>query len=234
MPAIEMRKHEVEMRAEEVHEAIVAVRSLVASGHPPTTLLPAGRTPATAKMDWSSWKDAISVDEDVVLAGHSFGGATVVHSLRALPSASLDAVSHGVVLDPWVEPLPSSSVRDLPRALLAINSPGFTRWSGNFSTLSSLVSSASGPSGGLATLGGSVHTSFSDFPTLFPRLSRLSKGGPTIDPRRAIGICVDASVAFIEGRQSVLADGERVDRVSGDKAQLSEPGKLYVHVPPAL
>ncbi|KAI0089141.1 platelet-activating factor acetylhydrolase, isoform II-domain-containing protein [Irpex rosettiformis] len=118
---------------------------------------------------WLSWlksgsKPKVRVERDVALAGHSFGGATVLDILSTppplLPSEyeggkrfSHIPITHAIVLDPWMDPLTSpgpipympevSSVpgekgSETPR-LLVINSEGFTLWDEHFDRLKEVV-----------------------------------------------------------------------------------------------
>ncbi|KDR83955.1 hypothetical protein GALMADRAFT_133340 [Galerina marginata CBS 339.88] len=66
--------------------------------------------------DTQSWKGLngsgqqnIRFDDRVVLAGHSFGGCTVLSllSTKPLEGYELIPVERAVILDPWLEPLPS-------------------------------------------------------------------------------------------------------------------------------
>ncbi|KAG6869331.1 hypothetical protein C0993_000084 [Termitomyces sp. T159_Od127] len=55
----------------------------------------------------SSWT-SVCFDKNVTLAGHSFGGCTVLSILSSNPPSEYMhiPVSHALVLDPWLEPLP--------------------------------------------------------------------------------------------------------------------------------
>lgn len=57
----------------------------------------------------SEGRPSINCDEDVILAGHSFGGCTMLSILSTPPAQGFGSipVSKVVILDPWLEPLPS-------------------------------------------------------------------------------------------------------------------------------
>ncbi|KAJ7068452.1 platelet-activating factor acetylhydrolase, isoform II-domain-containing protein [Mycena amicta] len=131
--------------------------------------------------------------DDFTLAGHSFGGCTVFSILSSPPCSPSSPlpVTKALVLDPWLEPLPSpgpipthapSSLR-----LLVINSQFFTLWKDHFTRVLEVVKTWDTDAGKLLTLVGSVHHSFSDFPvlplvrkrtaeTLMDRITTLSLG----------------------------------------------------------
>uniref|UniRef100_A0A8H7Y0Z5 N-acetyltransferase domain-containing protein n=1 Tax=Psilocybe cubensis TaxID=181762 RepID=A0A8H7Y0Z5_PSICU len=73
-----------------------------------------------AQHRWSELNNAgqslIRYDNDVVLAGHSFGGCTVLSILSTRPYDGYTSipVERAVILDPWLEPLPSPGPVPLP------------------------------------------------------------------------------------------------------------------------
>lgn len=122
--------------------------------------------------------------------GHSFGSATMVSLLRSFSSisttssegeaSSSNPFKHSLLLDPWLEPFyrsnsdseyGSRSQPVLKTPLFVINSQGFTVWRDHFPILKSYVAESKSNSGRawLATLSGSGHTDFSDFPYTLPR-----------------------------------------------------------------
>ena len=74
-PSSEMpfRVDQLEMRRGEIYDAFEAFKRVVRTGD-------AGDLKCASKehFNFSEWKDAVEVDADVVLAGHSFGSATAV------------------------------------------------------------------------------------------------------------------------------------------------------------
>ncbi|EAU84376.2 hypothetical protein CC1G_01372 [Coprinopsis cinerea okayama7 len=175
-------------------------------------------------LDDVTGKPFVDCDKDVVLAGHSFGGCTVLSILSSEPTQEYTPipVSRAVILDPWLEPLPApgpvpistkgngknainvevDSVKSTleendifasdtvahPR-MLVINSETFTLWKDHFARLQEIVKGWEPEGGRIATLVGSKHTSFSDFPIL-----PLISGGTA---RRIFNTIADLSVAFL-------------------------------------
>ncbi|PPQ77702.1 hypothetical protein CVT25_011137 [Psilocybe cyanescens] len=72
------------------------------------------------KSSWTALNQAgqqvIRYDERIVLAGHSFGGCTVLSilSTKPLDGHSSIPIERTVILDPWLEPLPSPGPVPLP------------------------------------------------------------------------------------------------------------------------
>ncbi|WVO14537.1 hypothetical protein L204_102172 [Cryptococcus depauperatus] len=125
------------------------------------------------KVSWvDSFKGKVNLD-DLRLAGHSFGGGTILHLLQTpSPSPSVLTalpVTQAIALDPWLESLPTPSDVISPPShtlppLLVINSPGFTEWREHWGRLVDLVKGR----GTLVTMMGIGHQGFSDFPLLSP------------------------------------------------------------------
>ncbi|EKM59854.1 uncharacterized protein PHACADRAFT_192245 [Phanerochaete carnosa HHB-10118-sp] len=113
---------------------------------------------------WKSWhktgsQPRVQYDYDVLLTGHSFGGATVLSVLSNPPPSLEDRefsaipVRRAVALDPWLEPLPSPgpaphsvevSLKEQqpsaePPALLVLNSEQFSLWTDHFARLRDVV-----------------------------------------------------------------------------------------------
>ena len=144
------------------------------------------RTMDGSPFDWASWTgDWVRCDEGVSLVGHSFGGATVVSSGASdagmMPSfthvlikfAMLSQkgedvlripVSHGLVLDPWLEPLPlpgpapdaNQDASSGNPKLMVINAEGFTLWTDHFKRLEEMV--PAWPESALLTISGCLFT----------------------------------------------------------------------------
>ncbi|PPQ64631.1 hypothetical protein CVT24_008368 [Panaeolus cyanescens] len=138
-------------------------------------------------------KPRVNFSSNIVLAGHSFGGCTVLSLLSTSPLEGYPAlpVSQAVMLDPWLEPLPSpgpapfscqsdeqevtkvmssagDELKPLPihPRMLVINSETFTIWKDHFARLQEVVAHWEPNGGHIMTLVDSQHVSFSDFPIL--------------------------------------------------------------------
>lgn len=158
---LEHRKEQIEMRLAEIDE-VLAVLSRINDGDgaaiAATNLREQGRY-------LSFWKGRIDV-QSVVMAGHSFGGATTLQALRA---GSRFPFTSGIALDPWLEAIPpyepheaSPSAKpsstpterlDIKVPLLAINSEAFTLWSSHWKLVRDIVKGVEGASSWFFTLG---------------------------------------------------------------------------------
>jgi len=146
------------------------------------------RTMDGSPFDWASWAgDWVRCDEGVSLVGHSFGGATVFAMLSPKGEGVLRIpVSHGLVLDPWLEPLPlpglapdaNQESSGQPK-LMVINAEGFTLWTEHFKRLEEMV--PAWPESALFTIIGGRHDSFSDLPVIPPIPIRKSTARPIMN-----------------------------------------------------
>ncbi|KAI0265829.1 platelet-activating factor acetylhydrolase, isoform II-domain-containing protein [Gloeopeniophorella convolvens] len=181
-----LRAEQLELRRREVHLAYTAFRKLVQTGENGDL-----QTVDESPLDWASWGgNWVECDKNVSLVGHSFGGATVFSILSNPPpeeAALRIPVSHGVALDPWLEPLPAPGPEPFadqetplqhPK-LMIINAEGFTLWKDHFKRIEDVVPTWPGSS--LFTIVGSRHVSFSDFPVMLPMPVRDSTARPIMD-----------------------------------------------------
>jgi len=182
-PRFALRADQLELRKHEINHTYSAFRTLVQTGEPGNL-----RTMEDLPFDWASWAgDWVRCDEGVSLVGHSFGGATVLAMLSPKGEEVLRIpVSHGLVLDPWLEPLPSPGpapdTRQHPLGhpkLLVINAEGFTLWTEHFKRLEEVV--PSWPESALLTIIGARHDSFSDLPVIPPIPIRKSTARPIMN-----------------------------------------------------
>ncbi|KAJ6598884.1 platelet-activating factor acetylhydrolase, isoform II-domain-containing protein [Mycena vulgaris] len=208
--ALPLRVDQLVFRQHEVHRIYAAFCALVRDGV-------ALEAVDAVDVDLGSWVSAAGpalVDcDDVTLAGHSFGGCTML-SILSTPTRDYPPlpVTKVLLYDPWLEPLPtpgptpitssSSSTLEasadsepkasssLPR-MLVINSQVFSLWKDHFTRLSGVVGAWEPQGRRLLTLVGSQHVSFSDFPVL--PLVR-TKAATTLMERAAA-----LSLAFLDG-----------------------------------
>ncbi|KAI0249989.1 platelet-activating factor acetylhydrolase [Lactifluus subvellereus] len=186
-PRLALRAEQLELRKREIYLAYSAFQNLVQTGRHGNL-----RTMDDMAFDWASWSgDWVQCDEGVSLVGHSFGGATVFAMLSDPSPREEDVshipVSHALVLDPWLEPIPSPGPepftgRHSPskhRKLMVINSEGFTLWEDHFKRVEQVV--PAWPGSTLLTIVGARHVSFSDFPIMLPRPLRSSTARPVMD-----------------------------------------------------
>ncbi|KAJ7283996.1 platelet-activating factor acetylhydrolase, isoform II-domain-containing protein [Mycena rebaudengoi] len=168
-----------------------------------------------ADIDLTSWSsNAPVICDDVTLAGHSFGGCTLLSLLSSNPPSSDYAsipVKKAVLYDPWLEPLPTPGPtpatpskpsldgdtlatvvgKEPLEKLLVINSAAFTLWKDHFTRLQGVLDAWDVQEKSLFTLGGSQHVSFSDFPVL--PVIRTKSAAKLMD------ITADLSLAFLDG-----------------------------------
>ncbi|PSR74969.1 hypothetical protein PHLCEN_2v9383 [Hermanssonia centrifuga] len=176
------------------------------------------------KAFWNSWTKTNSLkvqcDEDIILAGHSFGGATVLSILSHPPPTLGDErfssipITRAIAFDPWLEPLPSpgpqpshtepSSPRE-PPILLVVNSEGFTLWDDHFTRLKDIVKCWNGASkdhselvsgrrAQLVTVARSKHVSFSDFGVILP-FGQMARDG-----RKFLDTMSNLAIGWVEDR----------------------------------
>jgi platelet-activating factor acetylhydrolase len=81
------------MRVSEIEKALNVLNDINSSE--PIKNLRQSQQPV---MDWSSWNDSIQIDKNVTMAGHSFGAATVIETLRDARFGS--SFQQGICLDP--------------------------------------------------------------------------------------------------------------------------------------
>ncbi|KAG1755516.1 platelet-activating factor acetylhydrolase, isoform II-domain-containing protein [Suillus lakei] len=205
------RQQQLAFRRHEIYLAFRSFRQLIQDGYHGSShgLQTIDKKP----IDWSSWSSdddtkAVECEKDVLLAGHSFGGATVFTTLSTDPPADVSApipVHKALILDPWLEPIPSPGPCPLPQGpgdalpqLLVISSENFSLWKTHFARLISVVQAWQPEKRRVLTILRSQHDSFSDFP-LLPLVSRR--------PARIImDRIVELSEAFIDGDVDAFID----------------------------
>lgn len=116
-----LREDQLTFRRLEIYEVYHAFRKILETDDEPSDVH------AEGQINWRDWtSDKVVHEAHVSLSGHSFGGATVVSTsfklrhcvdnivikLSLLANPPPDAlpslpVSHALLFDPWIEPLPS-------------------------------------------------------------------------------------------------------------------------------
>jgi platelet-activating factor acetylhydrolase len=122
------RHDQLTFRRHEIYLAYSAFRSLIEHGRngieQETRQL---QTIDGSQIDWESWSKRVKCEADVTLAGHSFGGATVFSLLSSPPPANeypQIPVTQALILDPWIEPIPSPGPAPLSDRNLNISPEG--------------------------------------------------------------------------------------------------------------
>ncbi|KAF8309324.1 hypothetical protein DL93DRAFT_2085733 [Clavulina sp. PMI_390] len=225
------RADQLVFRTREIYEAFHEFTNIIKTGSAGPT-----RCETDDKHDWTQWMGAVDADT-LELTGHSFGGATSLAVLTAPPPPQFPAlpIRHVLLLDPWVDPVPTPGPIPLtapnpldPSApltrppLAVINSERFTLWKEHFGKLCDLAGGwrtekdvdetaedeeATVENGAtLMTIVRARHDDFSDFPALMPfNAQRVQTLGSTIQK---------LSLAFLaDGLAEELAKEVRHDKV---------------------
>ncbi|PVH93778.1 alpha/beta-hydrolase [Periconia macrospinosa] len=181
----ELRIAQTELRLAELEEAYRVVRDIcegrgeeVAKQNMRKKGYTGGSSRGLEGVDWTKWENRFHIDKFIV-AGHSFGAATVVEVLRN--ADRFRNVQAGIIYDIWGAPI--KPPEDDPRhrihsPILGINSEAFMYWQPNFDAVMSLMKEAEGEKAPavLCTVRGSVHLSQSDFSILYRHIiSSFSK-----------------------------------------------------------
>jgi len=155
------------------------------------------------KLDLTKSESLRHIDTDnLILAGHSFGGATV---FTAVQHPAFAKVSHAIALDPWIEPVKQDRAENYSTPLLVINSEPFTVWTSHFQQLRKLAGRFTDSY--LFTIAGSVHTAFSDINLLLPSwLNRRTN--LNYDPSKVTSSVVAKSIAFLTGDKKHLEQAD--------------------------
>ncbi|KAG6833917.1 hypothetical protein H0H87_007928 [Tephrocybe sp. NHM501043] len=110
-PPLPLRVDQLELRREEIYTTYRSfshflkndcTSELETIDHQPLDLT------SWAFVDPESRKGPVCFDKNVTLAGHSFGGCTVLSILSSNPPPEYlhIPITHALILDPWLEPLP--------------------------------------------------------------------------------------------------------------------------------
>ncbi|KDQ29301.1 hypothetical protein PLEOSDRAFT_1092914 [Pleurotus ostreatus PC15] len=115
---LSLRTEQLAFRTQEIYIAYKAFAKLANSGNNGHSLENIDGAP----VDWESWGPGyVNCTSDVTLAGHSFGGCTVLSILSTEPPPGHPRVpvTKALVLDPWLEPLPTPGPSPYSSATLA-------------------------------------------------------------------------------------------------------------------
>lgn len=120
---MDFRVLQLRMRVHEMLQAYKSFKTLMSGA-----VVPRDMSAEQASAFAETLRDSVDVSS-VVLAGHSFGGATCLRAYDKMPVP----VTHILGLDPWFEPLILGEKKygfEWPKAppTLVINSQGFTEW----------------------------------------------------------------------------------------------------------
>jgi len=208
-----LREDQLLFRTREIYEAHNAFAKMVSGEEADLHMLD------ESEYNPAVWKDRVQCKEDITLAGHSFGGATVLTLLgNPPPNNNPLPISRVICLDPWVEPIAGfvPPLDETRPPIIVLNSEGFTLWTGHFERLHKIISdwkTANASHGTLLTIVRSEHQSFSDFPVILPL-----KGGRAL---KTLDVVHRLSLAFIHDTvpQELAKLPKRIMEIDG------KPGK---------
>ncbi|KAF9495463.1 hypothetical protein BDN71DRAFT_1482722 [Pleurotus eryngii] len=206
---LSLRTEQLAFRTQEMYIAYKAFAELANSGNDGHSL----ENVDGSAVKWESWCPGyVNCSSDVTLAGHSFGGCTVLSILSTEPPPGHHQipVTKALVLDPWLEPLPTpgpspysstnlanaiksgeiEQARSHPR-ILVINSERFTLWKDHFSRLQDVIKEWEPRGESILTIIRAEHQSFSDFPVL-PLLRNKTS-------RMIMQLIAKLSISFLDG-----------------------------------
>ena len=201
----ELRTAQLEMRLDEVEEAYALMVQIAAGDGLELAKKSCRRKGALCSspippesIDWQEWDGRFNVT-DVTLAGHSFGAATVVETLRR--SNRFDYFTQAIVYDLWGMPLhkiDSVLEHSIRVPMLCVCSEAFMYWPNNFDVTEKVCEEViqGGQSCWLVTVRGTVHISTSDFCLLYPYLATFLMK-TTMGAVRAIDVTIDCSLEFL-------------------------------------
>ncbi|XP_059137284.1 platelet-activating factor acetylhydrolase isoform X1 [Peromyscus eremicus] len=190
-----VRKEQVRQRAKECSQALNAMLD-IEHGSPKENIL-------GTDFDLNQLKGAIDVDKIAVI-GHSFGGATVIHTL-----SEDQRFKCGVALDPWMYPVSEELYSKIPQPLFFINSA-------HFQTPKDIMKMKRfyqpGKERKMITIRGSVHQNFADFTFVTGKIigNKLTLKGE-IDSGVAIDLTNKASLAFLQKHLGLHKDFNQWD-----------------------
>jgi len=218
------RAEQLEFRRAEVYEAHSRFSMLI-NGQESDL-----KTISGQEFNFESWLGRVRCNEKVILAGHSFGAATLLSLLSSSPpnNYSLLPVSHALALDPWLEPLLLEGQlppcrEDIP--ICVINSEAFTVWKEHFPIVEQAIKDWPASKKILLTIVRSQHATFSDIPLLIPFFSGRSQRLLDIINNLSISFVTDGDLAtFITKdfhlEKTVNGKGKEVARIIGDDGDI--------------
>ncbi|VDN00091.1 unnamed protein product, partial [Onchocerca ochengi] len=130
--------------------------------------------------------------ERIFIAGHSFGGATAIATVAALPAN----FSAAVVLDGWMFPIDKELLTRVRQPVLFMNTEKFQSEASIKYMLQVVKNSRHSV---LLTLNGALHQSFTDFPILIPKKLRRFLNLKTLrDPKQYSETVIELTAHFLK------------------------------------
>ncbi|KAF5387725.1 hypothetical protein D9615_000551 [Tricholomella constricta] len=123
-----LRTDQLQFRREEIYTAYHTFSQFLQKENNCSSEL---ETIDNSQIDYNSWsfvnpvsgRGPVCFDANVTLAGHSFGGCTVLSILSTNPPPEYTRVpiTHALILDPWLDPLPSPGPAPLSQTLSSLS-----------------------------------------------------------------------------------------------------------------
>ncbi|GAA5875906.1 hypothetical protein JCM16303_004039 [Sporobolomyces ruberrimus] len=105
-PFLSFRSDQLRMRQSEISRILSTLQRINAGDSNPSLERSNRRKNAYGLKEefrWEDWKGRLDLQDGLVMAGHSFGGATTIQILR---SNEKYRFKKGLALDPWADPIP--------------------------------------------------------------------------------------------------------------------------------
>ncbi|KAG8714598.1 hypothetical protein FRC11_007850 [Ceratobasidium sp. 423] len=196
-----LRVDQLKFRIREIYEAFESFGGVVRGDRRDTT-------PMDTFSHWDSFKDQVDFSQ-VLLTGHSFGGATSLSLLSNPPPEGHNQlpIKKVVLLDPWLDPLPLPIAYEARPPLLIMNSESFTLWKEHFAVLEQVVAdwrkSGGDECASLITIVRSQHHHYSDFGAFVPFGKARALGLLVLDTAHKL------TMAYIRGSLPSELKGKR-------------------------
>ncbi|KAF9520716.1 hypothetical protein BS47DRAFT_1374626 [Hydnum rufescens UP504] len=220
-----LRSEQLVFRSAEVHETFRTFSHLIRGISKDLVCETGG--PA---YDFSQWVDKVDINR-LILAGHSFGASTTFTIIRNPPPSSYAPlpISHALLLDPWLDPVPSTPVKPSHKPQLAIiNSEVATLMKDHFRRLRDTVvdwnEDEKNTPATLMTIVRARHGDFSDLSVLFP--IRVRRGIKLAKVIRTLSLAFLRDTLYEEldkvpRRDSQVIEGKRSRRLTGKFAEMA-------------
>ena len=132
--------------------------------------------------------------EKIAVGGHSYGGATAIHS------AKIDKrVKTCFVLDAWINPVPKATIEQgLQKPILSMGRPTWetSDYPDNYNLLKQLFSNSFAPSYNII-IKNTLHLDYTDIPLMSPIVNLFMDVG-TLRPKKSLPLINDLVLNFLD------------------------------------
>nr|XP_020038138.1 platelet-activating factor acetylhydrolase [Castor canadensis] len=206
-----VRKEQVQKRAKECSQALSLILD-IDQGVPVKNVL-------GLDFDLEQFKGSIDRSR-IAIIGHSFGGATVIHTL-----SEDRRFRCGIALDAWMLPVGEEMHSKVPQPLFFINSASFQSLSDTMKMKKFYLPDKERK---MITIKGSVHQNFADFTFSTGKIigQKLTLKGD-IDSNVAIALSDKASLAFLQKYLGLHKNFDRWDSLMEGNDENLKPGSPF-------